>query len=53
MMGEYEDELWLACVTHPCGRCHHAGDCYCYDCYCDTYLPEGECECEPHDKKEE
>lgn len=26
-----ERELWLADLMHPCGRCHHAGDCVCYE----------------------
>jgi len=34
MYSEYrwsEREYWLADLMHPCGRCHHAGDCFCYE----------------------
>jgi len=28
-MSWYSDERFLAGVTHKCGKCHYAGDCYC------------------------
>ena len=43
-MSEGERELFLAGVMHECGKCHHAGDCYCYDyaeC-CDTIYEIGD-----------
>lgn len=31
MYREAEREYWLADLMHPCGKCHHAGDCFCYE----------------------
>ena len=28
-MSEWTREFYLSDIMHPCGKCHHAGDCFC------------------------
>jgi len=30
-MSEWTREFYLSDIMHPCGKCHHAGDCFCYE----------------------
>ena len=32
-MSEWTREFYLSDIMHPCGKCHHAGDCFCYEGY--------------------